>query len=109
MTFSFDPKSMVVTSFYSYPTCVVDRIAEFEEYVDEPVRRKADKDIKEFFEDCLKYAEEKLGRHLMDNKIAMKVVIPETGQFFYVGYKDNIYTIGITLNPYMTGTKKIIT
>ena len=44
----------------------------------------------------------------MDNKIAMKVVIPETGQFFYIGYKDNIYTIGLTLNPYMTGTKKIV-
>ena len=107
MTFTFDPNSMVVTAFYSYPTCVVDRIAEYsEDLFDKP---RGDNNIKELFEDCLKYTEEKLAKnHLMDNKIAMKVVIPETGQFFYIGYKDNIYTIGLTLNPYMTGTKKIV-
>lgn len=44
----------------------------------------------------------------MDNKIAMKVVLPETGQYFYVGYKDNIYCIGLSLNPHMTGDRKFI-
>jgi len=103
MTFSFDSKTFAVTEFFTYPTCVIDRICEFEEYLDKPNPRKADEDVKEFFNKCLKYAEEKLGRHLMDNKVAMKVVVPETGQFFYVGYKDNIYAIGLALNPYMTG------
>ena len=108
MTFDFDPKRMIPVVFYHYPTCVVDRIAEFEEYIDQPVRRKADDDVKEFFDGCLKYAEERLGCQLMDNKIAMKVVVPDTGQYFFVGYKDNIYTIGLSLNPYMTGSSKII-
>lgn len=44
----------------------------------------------------------------MNNKIAIKVVFPDTGQYFYVGYKDNIYCVGLSLNPYMTGDSKII-
>lgn len=109
MLFNFDPKRMIPVAFYYYPTCVVDRIAEFEDFAGQKPRfDRGDDDVKEFFEDCLKYAEERLGRRLMDNKIAMKVVLPDTGQYFYVGYKDNIYCIGLTLNPYMTGDSKII-
>ena len=109
MNFKFDPQRMIPVAFYHYPTCVVDRIAEFEDFVDQkPHFNKGDDDVKEFFEDCLKYAEERLGRHLMDNKIAMKVIIVDTGQYFYVGYKDNIYCIGLSLNPYMTGSHKNI-
>lgn len=109
MLFNFDPKRMIPVAFYYYPTCVVDRIAEFENFSGQKPRfDRGDDDVKEFFEDCLKYAEERLGRRLMDNKIAMKVVLPDTGQYFYVGYKDNIYCIGLTLNPYMTGDSKII-
>ena len=109
MIFNFNQKRMIPVAFYYYPTCVVDRIAEFEDFVGQKPRfDRGDDDVKEFFEDCLKYAEERLGRRLMDNKIAMKVVLPDTGQYFYVGYKDNIYCIGLTLNPYMTGDSKII-
>ena len=110
MLFNFDPKRMIPVAFYHYPTCVVDRIAEFEDspFGGKPRFDRGDDDVKEFFEDCLKYAEERLGRRLMDNKIAMKVVIVDTGQYFYVGYKDNIYCIGLTLNRYMTGDSKII-
>lgn len=111
MTFSFDKEHLnfLPVAFYSYPTCVCDRITEYEDFPDSKPRfDRGDDDVKEFFEDCLKYAEEKLGRQLMDNKIAMKVVVPDTGQYFFVGYKDNIYTIGLTLNPYMTGNSKII-
>ena len=107
--FNFDPQRMIPVKFYHYPTCVVDRIVEFEEtFGNKPHFDRGNKDVKKFFEDCLKYAEEKLGRHLMDNKIAMKVVVPDTGQYFFVGYKDNIYTIGLSLNPHMTGSSKII-
>lgn len=109
MTFYFNPKGMIPVAFYYYPTCVCDRIAEFEDFGDNKPRfDRGDSDVKEFFEGCLKYTEEKLGCQLMDNKIAMKVVIPDTGQYFFVGYKDNIYTIGLSLNPYMTGHRKII-
>ena len=34
MILNFDPQRMVPTVFYHYPTCVVDRIAEFK-YFDE--------------------------------------------------------------------------
>ena len=108
MIFNFNPKRMIPIVFYHYRTCVIDRIAEFEDFADKNSRFAGDKGVKQFFEDCLKYAEETLGRHLMDNKIAMKVVLPETGQYFYVGYKDNIYCIGLSLNPHMTGDRKFI-
>ena len=109
MTFYFNPEKMIPVAFYHYPTCVCDRIAEFEDFGDRKPRfDRGDNGIKKFFEDCLKYAEDRLGNHLMDNKIAMKVVVPETGQYFFVGYKDNIYTIGLSLSPYMTGSSKII-
>ena len=109
MTFNFNFEKMIPVAFYYYPTCVIDRTAEFEDFAGQKPRfDRGDNDIKEFFDDCLKYAEERLGRHLKDNKIAMKVVLPDTGQYFYVGYKDNIYCIGLTLNPYMTGDSKII-
>ena len=51
MTFRFDPNSMVVTAFYSYPTCIVDRIAEYNENLFD--KRHSDNHIKEFFEDCI--------------------------------------------------------
>ena len=108
MILNFDPERMIPVVFYHYPTCVIDRIAEFEDFADNNSHFAGDKDVKQFFEDCLKYVEEKLDRHLMDNKIAMKVVLPETGQYFYVGYKDNIYCIGLSLNPHMTGDRKFI-
>lgn len=109
MTFHFNSERMIPTVFYGYPTCVCDRIAEFDDFVDHKPRfDRGDNDVKEFFDDCLKYAEERLGRSLMDNKIAMKVVMPDTGQYFFVGYKDNIYTIGLSLSTYMTGSSKII-
>lgn len=109
MTFSFNSERMIPILFYNYPTCVCDRIAEFEDFCYNEQRfDRGDTDVKEFFNDCLKYAEEKLGCKLMDNKIAMKVVMPDTRQYFYVGYKDNIYTIGLSLNPHMTGASKLI-
>ena len=91
-----------VLEFYSYPTAVCDIISRREEMFDDP---EGDVGVKILFEDCLEAAERKLKRHLMDNKIAMKVVY-ELGPLkteFFVGYKDNAWSIGRSLNPYMTG------
>lgn len=108
MILNFDPQRMIPTVFYHYPTCVVDRIAEFKYFDDDNSHFAVNNRIKKLFEDCLKYVEDKLDRDLMNNKIAIKVVLPDTGQYFYVGYKDNIYCVGLSLNPYMTGDSKII-
>ena len=98
MTYTFNPDRYRVTMFYSYPCCVVDREVEYEEGA---LGNYGDVSVKEFFEAVLKHAEETTGRHLMDNKIAFKVVDKVENKTFYVGYKDNIYCIGKELNPYM--------
>lgn len=102
MTYTFNPNRYRVTMFYSYPCCVVDREAEYEEGGLMSCHRiSGDVSVKEFFEAVLKTAEEITGRHLMDNKVAFKVVDKVENKIFYVGYKDNIYCIGKELNPYM--------
>ena len=104
MTVLFDVNRFQMKEFFSYPCTVCERVVEFE---DRCGRKKGDEDIKEFFEDCLKQVETKVGRHLMDNKIAIKVLDTDTGNTFYVGYKDNIYCLGLCLNPYMKSTYTI--
>lgn len=100
MTLLFDSNRFKLLEWFSYPCTVCDRINEYEENVFHGPR--GDKDVKEFFEDCLHEAEIISGRKsLMDNKIAIKVADMQTGTTFYVGYKDNIYVIGLCLNPYM--------
>jgi len=86
--------------FFSYPCTICERINEYEEHGFHGTR--GDEDVKEFFEECLHTVEKLANRKsLMDNKIAIKVYDNETGNTFYVGYKDNIYAIGLCLNPYM--------
>lgn len=102
MTYVFNPDRYSVTMFYSYPCCVVDREVEYEEGgLRDCHRISGDVSVKEFFEAVLKIAEEITGHHLMDNKIAFKVIDKVENKTFYVGYKDNIYCIGKELNPYM--------
>ena len=101
MDFKFDNNRFELLEWFSYPCCVCDRTVEYEENGWHRDTR-GDKDVKDFFNACLKKAEEISGRHsLMDNKIAIKVYDKETDTYFYVGYKDNIWAIGPCLNPYM--------
>ena len=100
MDFKFDNNRFKLLEWFSYPCTVCDRTVEYEEGGFHGTR--GDKDVKIFFEACLKKAEEITGRHsLMDNKIAIKVYDRENNSTFYVGYKDNIWSIGPMLNPYM--------
>ena len=100
MDFKFDNNRFELLEWFSYPCCICERTIEYELGGFHGTR--GDVDVKTFFEDCLKKAEEITGRHgLMDNKIAIKVADKETGTTFYVGYKDNIWAIGTCLNPYM--------
>lgn len=102
MTFHFN-KDFKILSFYTYPTCVVDRFVEYSDI--DKSNFNNDYHVMDFFNDCLKEVEKKENRHMMDNKIAIKVMYKPTGSIFYVGYKDNIYCIGLDLNKYMTGRK----
>lgn len=102
MTILNNPEDFKVVEFYSYPTCVINRIVEFDNgfHDDSPDNVE---DVKDFFEELLKVAEKKVGKNLMDNKIAMKIIHTPTNTTFYIGYKDWNWSLGLSLNPYMTG------
>lgn len=89
-----------VTEFYLYPTCVIHRLVEWDEFGG---AARGDDDIKELFNELLTQTEKRLGKNLHDNKIAMKVTYKPTGHEFYIGYKDWKWALGLALNPYMTG------
>jgi hypothetical protein len=95
----FDPKHFTVVEFFSYPCSVINRTATYEERGIGGTH--GDKSVKEFFEAVLAEARKITGKHLMDNKIAFKVVNNDTKSTFYVGYKDNIWCFGPALHPYM--------
>jgi len=96
---TFDPNRFTILEFFSYPCSVVDRTATYEENGFHGTH--GDKSVKEFFEAVLTEARKITGRHLMDNKIAFKIVDNRNGHTFYVGYKDNIWCFGPSLHPYM--------
>ena len=108
MDISFDISNFDVKEFYHYPTAVVHRIVEW----DEGFHKGApglDEDVKDLFNDLLEEVEKKLNKkYLMDNKVAIKVIYKPTGHEFFIGYKDWNWSIGLALNPYMTGRKEII-
>ena len=104
---NFTPEDFEIKAFYSYPTCVVNRLNEYEEPGVNDIR--GTKVVKRLFDELLKETEEKLKKyHLMDNKIAIEVIHKSTNTKMYFGYKDNIWCIGLSLNPYMIGKKTIV-
>ena len=108
MDISFDISNFDVKEFYHYPTAVVHRIVEWDEGFHEGAPG-LDEEVKDLFNDLLEEVEKKLNKkHLMDNKVAIKVIYKPTGHEFFIGYKDWNWSIGLALNPYMTGRKEII-
>ena len=101
----FDPNRFTVIEYFSYPCSVIDRMETYEENGVHGTR--GDKSVKEFFEGVLEEARKITGKHLMDNKIAFKVADNVDQKLFFVGYKDNIWSIGATLHPYMNSTYTI--
>ena len=104
-TYKFDPNRYRLVKFYSYPCSVIDRIDEYE--FNGFYGTHGNESVKEFFEDVLKQAREITGKNLMDNKIAFEVADDEEEMLFFVGYKDNIWSIGVTLNPYMNSVYEL--
>jgi len=107
MTILNKPEDFKVLEFYYYPTSVVRRIVEYDNgfHTDSPNNVK---DIKDLFEELLKDTENFLGKKLMDNKVAMKVLYIPTNTIFYIGYKDCNWCIGLELNKYMTGKSIVL-
>ena len=107
MTIFYNASDFEVKEFYHYPTTVCHRLAEW----DEGFHKGApdlNEDIKDLFEELLKETEKKLGKSLMDNKIAMKVVHKPSNTEYFIGYKDWNWSVGLVLNPYMIGKMEII-
>ena len=108
MQISFSLDNFEVKEFYHYPTAVVHRLVEFDEGFHKN-RHNNDEDVKDLFNELLTEVEKKLNKkHLMDNKIAIKVIYKPTGHEFFIGYKDWNWCLGLALNPYMTGRKDVI-
>ena len=102
---NFTIEDFEIKAFYSYPTCVVDRLNEYEEGTNQVRGTKA---IKRLFDEFLKETELILNKyHLMDNKIAIKVHDKVEHAIFFVGYKDNIWCVGSMLNTYMNSCYKL--
>lgn len=107
MTILNHTENFEIQEFYTYPTTVINRIVEFDTgfHVNSPDNVK---DVKDLFEDLMKIAEEKAGRSLMDNKVAIKVLYKPTNTTFYVGYKDWNWCLGLELNRYNIGKKIVL-
>lgn len=107
MTILYNADDFDIKEFYRYPTCVVYRIAEY----DEGFHPGGNEDVKNLFNALLSYTADKLNIHireLQDNKIAIKVIYKPTNTIMYIGYKDYNWSIGFDLNKYQTGEKIII-
>lgn len=107
MTILYDADNFDIKEFYRYPTCVVYRIAEY----DEGFHPGGDDNIKELFDVLLEETAAKLGkdiREIRDNKIAMKLVHRPTNTTLYIGYKDWNWSIGLGLSRYQTGDSIVI-
>ena len=107
MTILNDPEDFKVVEFYRYPTAIVRRIVEFDVGFHKNSPDNVE-DVKDLFETLLKETEKKVGKELMDNKVAMKVIYKPSNTIFYLGYKDWNWTLGLELNRYMTGEKIVI-
>ena len=81
-----------VKKFYPYPAYVQWVVNDYDENTT-PCR--GDIGVKRMFNALLGDAEEKAGRKLMDNKVAIEIEHEPTGSVMYIGYKDNKYYLGL--------------
>ena len=88
----FNADNFDILEFYPYPSSVQYRIAECNCLFD---NFKGDIKVKNIFDNILAKANKMTGRDLMDNKISFKVRHIPTDTILYIGFKDNIYAIGL--------------
>lgn len=95
MTVYYSDDNFEVIAFYPYPSVVLYRMSEYTELFG---KKDGDRHVKQLFDGILKKAEAMKGKHLMDNKIAFKVRYVPTDTILYIGYKDNTWSVGLSVN-----------
>ena len=95
MTVYYSDDTFEVLAFYPYPSVVLHRMSEYTELFEQ---KGGDRHVKQLFDGILKKAETMKGKRLMDNKIAFKVLYVPTNTILYIGYKDNTWSVGLSVN-----------
>ena len=95
MTLYYSDDKFEVLAFYPYPSVVLYRLSEYTELFG---KKNSNRHVKQLFDGILKKAETMKGKHLMDNKIAFKVLYVPTNTIIYIGYKDNTWSVGLSVN-----------
>ena len=95
MTLYYSDDNFEVLAFYTYPSVVLNRMSEYTELFGQ---KGGVRHVKQMFDGILKKAEAMKGKRLMDNKIAFKVLYVPTNTILYIGYKDNTWSVGLSVN-----------
>ena len=95
MTLYYSDDNFEVLAFYPYPSVVLHRMSEYTELFGQ---KGGDRHVKQMFDGILKKAEAMKGKRLMDNKITFKVLYVPTNTILYIGYKDNTWSVGLSVN-----------
>lgn len=95
MTLYYSDDKFEALSFYPYQSVVLHRLSEYTELFG---KKDGDRHVKQLFDGILKKAETMKGKHLMDNKIAFKVRYVPTNTILCIGFKDNTWSVGLSVN-----------
>lgn len=94
MALYYSDDNFEVLAFYPYPSVVLYSLSAYTEIFG---KKNGDRRVKQLFDGILKKAEVMKGKHLMDNKIAFKVRYVTTDTILYIGYKDNTWSVGLSV------------
>lgn len=92
--------SFDVLEFYPYPSFIQEQIAVYNE-----IENLGEKHVMQLFDDLFEIAKNKNDKIYINNKIVMKIRGRSTGTILYIGYKDGIYSIGLSM--YTQSSQKI--
>ena len=95
MALYYSDDNFEVLAFYPYPSVVLYSLSEYTEIFG---KKNGDRHVKQLFDGILKKAEAMKGKRLIDNKIAFKVLYVPTNTILYIGYKDNTWSVGLSVN-----------
>ena len=97
--FRFGVYKVEPVRYYSYTSCVVDRIIDLDRH---------DEAAEEFWKELVEKAQEKLGnkKNLNDNKCAFEVVYE--GHTFFIGVYDQKFSIGLGLQSFSFAGNRVL-
>lgn len=88
----FNADKFDVEAYLPYPSVVHNRLNEYDDFYS----KRGDRHVKQFFEQLREKVKNEQGKDYFDNKVAYRIRHKETGTVLWVGYKDNIWSIGLT-------------